>query len=80
MTWQTTIVNDTGAWKTFRPVVDREECIKCYICWKFCPEPCISIDEETGYPVVDLGHCKGCGICAEECPKNCIEMELEVVD
>jgi 2-oxoisovalerate ferredoxin oxidoreductase delta subunit len=68
--------NRTGFWKTYRPVLDKTKCIKCNICWKFCPAPCIEVDEE-GYPVLVLGHCKGCGICAHECPKDAIEMILE---
>ena len=66
----------TGGWRTFRPVLDEEKCIACYICWKFCPDVSVHISE--GHPVIDLDHCKGCGICAKECPKKCIEMVLEV--
>ena len=68
--------NRTGGWKTFRPVMDKEKCIKCYICWKFCPDVAIHAKEEE-YPEFDLEHCKGCGICAHECPKDAITMELE---
>ncbi|MCK5252355.1 MAG: 4Fe-4S binding protein, partial [Thermoplasmata archaeon] len=32
----------TGAWRSFRPVWDREKCIKCYICIDLCPEGAIS--------------------------------------
>ena len=63
----------TGSWRTFDPIVNREECNKCRSCWLYCPEAVISIDEE-GFPVVDYDYCKGCGICAEVCPKKCIEM------
>jgi pyruvate ferredoxin oxidoreductase delta subunit len=63
----------TGSWRTFDPIVNRDECNKCRICWLYCPEAVINIDEE-GYPVVDFDYCKGCGICAEVCPKKCIEM------
>ncbi len=68
--------NLTGFWKTFRPVMDEEKCIKCYICWKFCPDVAISA-KEGEYPVFDLEHCKGCGICAHECPKDAITMVRE---
>ena len=68
--------NQTGFWKTYKPILNKEKCIKCFICWKFCPEPSIDIDEED-YPVVRLKHCKGCGICANECPKDAIKMVLE---
>ncbi|MDG6220338.1 MAG: 4Fe-4S binding protein [Candidatus Thermoplasmatota archaeon] len=68
--------NQTGAWRTFRPIIDQEKCIKCWICWKFCPDVSIKID--SGQPEVDYDHCKGCGICAYECPKDAIRMEKEV--
>ena len=67
--------NLTGAWRNIRPVVDRTNCIKCGICWKFCPEPAIDIVDD--WPVVDYDYCKGCGICAEECPSKCIVMVEE---
>ncbi|MEW5937097.1 MAG: 4Fe-4S binding protein [Candidatus Thermoplasmatota archaeon] len=66
----------TGFWRTFRPVLDPEKCIKCYLCWKFCPDVSVKIGEDS-YPCFDYEHCKGCGICSHECPKNAIEMALE---
>jgi 2-oxoisovalerate ferredoxin oxidoreductase delta subunit len=67
--------NKTGAWRNVRPVIDYEKCIKCMICWKFCPD--ISIYIEDDKPVIDYDYCKGCGICVEECPKKCISLEEE---
>jgi 2-oxoisovalerate ferredoxin oxidoreductase delta subunit len=67
--------NLTGAWRNIRPEVDRTKCLKCGICWKFCPEPSIEIVDE--WPVIDYDYCKGCGICAEECPAKCIVMVEE---
>ncbi len=67
--------NKTGAWRNIKPVIELEKCIKCGICWKFCPEPSIDIVDE--WPVVDYDYCKGCGICAEECPAKCIVMVEE---
>ncbi|MFO7618407.1 MAG: 4Fe-4S binding protein [Thermoplasmata archaeon] len=69
-------VNRTGFWKTFKPVLDAEKCIKCGICWKFCPDVAV-IMKPGELPSFDLEHCKGCGICAHECPKNAITMILE---
>jgi len=48
----------------------------------FCPEPCITHDEEDkshekGKIIIDYEYCKGCGICANECPRHCIEMVKE---
>jgi len=60
---------ETGSWRSFRPVRDDEKCIHCLICWIFCPDSAIIV--EDGKVVgVDLDHCKGCGICARECPKK----------
>jgi len=70
------IENKTGDWRTFMPVVDKEKCIGCKICWFYCPEGCISMVE--GKAVVDYDYCKGCGICANECPVKAIEMKREV--
>jgi len=66
----------TAGWRTFRPVIHLEACTKCNVCWKFCPDVAIRIDEQ-GWPVVLLDYCKGCGICAEECKPLAIEMVKE---
>ncbi len=62
----------TGSWRSMKPIMDKECCIKCWICYNFCPESSV-IKTEDG-PEIDYDYCKGCGICAEECPKNCIKM------
>ena len=67
--------NRTGAWRNIRPEINLENCIRCGICWKFCPDVAIYIENE--YPVVDYTYCKGCGLCAEECPVKCITMVEE---
>lgn len=76
ITLGTTLSNFTGDWRTFMPVVDESKCIRCYICWKFCPEPAIYIRED-GHVAVDYDYCKGCGICANECPTKAISMVRE---
>jgi len=67
---------ETASWRTMRPVIRLEACTKCNVCWKFCPDIAIAINEE-GYPVVLLDYCKGCGICAEECKPRAIDMVKE---
>ena len=67
----------TGDWRSQRPVLDKEKCIKCGLCFLFCPEGCIKQDKE-GYFISDQYYCKGCGICASECPRQAIEMTEEV--
>ena len=56
----------TGDWRSQRPVFTKERCIKCGICYIFCPDAAILMGAE-GYPDVLLEYCKGCGICAREC-------------
>ncbi len=79
----------TGTWRTYKPVIDYKKCIRCMICWKFCPEPSIIIVPNDKYgspnpaiskldaPEIAYDYCKGCGICANECPAKCINMVLE---
>jgi pyruvate ferredoxin oxidoreductase delta subunit len=62
----------TGAWRVFKPVVNRENCNGCGICALYCPDAVIREDL-----VIDLAFCKGCGICANECPKKAIAMVRE---
>ncbi|WOF16698.1 4Fe-4S dicluster domain-containing protein [Methanoplanus sp. FWC-SCC4] len=63
---------NTGSWRTFKPVVDREKCNSCGNCYRFCPDAAITTDFE-----IDYDFCKGCGICAEVCPKKAISMVRE---
>lgn len=66
----------TGDWRSRRPVVDQRQCIKCAVCWIYCPDAAIQQTEE-GYYLADLDYCKGCGICAQECLTGCITMVEE---
>jgi 2-oxoacid:acceptor oxidoreductase delta subunit (pyruvate/2-ketoisovalerate family) len=80
MTLESSRAIKTGSWRAFRPILDRELCNNCYLCWKFCPDASIHI-LENGDIEIDLDFCKGCGICETECPKKAIELipeEFEV--
>ena len=66
----------TGDWRLQRPIWDKQRCIKCGICYIFCPEPSIRQDKD-GFFEADLYYCKGCGICAHECPTGAIKMVEE---
>lgn len=66
----------TGAWRSQKPITDTKKCIKCGICYIYCPEGCVKRDEQ-GYFLADLYHCKGCGICARECWPKAIKMVEE---
>jgi pyruvate ferredoxin oxidoreductase delta subunit len=63
----------TGDWRTERPVLDKEKCVKCGLCWIHCPDAAIRLGED-GYYEANLYYCKGCGICASICPVGAITM------
>jgi len=67
---------ETGSGRTQRPIYDTNRCIKCGICYIFCPEGCIEQNAE-GYFEANLFYCKGCGICAQECWTKAITMVEE---
>ncbi len=71
-------VNETGTWRTYRPIHSKEKCIQCLQCWIVCPDDAIVVEDEKVVGV-DLYHCKGCGICAVQCPAKpkAFEMKLE---
>ena len=67
------VLRKTGDWRSQRPIIDREKCNKCGLCWLYCPDAAIE-PLNDGYYETDLFHCKGCGICAKVCPKEAITM------
>ena len=62
----------TGGWRTFRPVIEPDQCSKCGLCSLYCPEAAISEDLN-----IDYDFCKGCGICARECKPKAIKIKRE---
>lgn len=67
---------ETGSWRSFRPVRDKEKCTNCLICWIYCPDSAIIV-EDGKIKGFDYAHCKGCGICAAQCPRKAITMVEE---
>jgi 2-oxoacid:acceptor oxidoreductase delta subunit (pyruvate/2-ketoisovalerate family) len=65
------------AFKEAQRCLALRQCESCEICGLFCPDLCITRNEETGEVIIDLDYCKGCGICASVCPKGAIQMVLE---
>jgi len=63
----------TGDWRSRYPSFDYTRCIKCGLCYIYCPEACIE-QRDDGYFESNKYYCKGCGICASECPKDVISM------
>jgi len=65
----------TGDWRTERPIWDKDKCTNCLLCWMFCPDSAIML--EDGKVVgIDYDHCKGCGICAKECPPRVHALDM----
>jgi pyruvate ferredoxin oxidoreductase delta subunit len=63
----------TGDWRVKYPYLDKKICINCLICYIYCPEKCIEVDDDK-IGEINLKYCKGCGICATECTKGAIRM------
>ncbi|MFQ6086102.1 MAG: 4Fe-4S binding protein [Candidatus Bathyarchaeia archaeon] len=70
--WKSAEENETGSWRTLKPVISNKKCTVCLLCWVFCPDGAIKLKE--GGVVVNYEFCKGCGICAKECAPRAIEM------
>ncbi|GAB4298249.1 MAG: pyruvate synthase subunit PorD [Myxococcota bacterium] len=68
--------NKTGDWRSFKPEWDHTKCVKCGVCYVYCPDAAI-YEDERGYFLANLDYCKGCGICAVECWTACITMREE---
>jgi 2-oxoacid:acceptor oxidoreductase gamma subunit (pyruvate/2-ketoisovalerate family)/2-oxoacid:acceptor oxidoreductase delta subunit (pyruvate/2-ketoisovalerate family) len=65
----------TGTWRTERPVRLEKNCTDCMLCYRFCPDFSIVVNEEcTEVLGIDYDHCKGCGICKAVCDFNAITM------
>jgi len=71
--------NKTGAWRSMRPVVDKNKCVACSICLKLCPDSAIDFKKFNNQDKASINYdyCKGCGLCAKECPFKAISMEKE---
>jgi pyruvate ferredoxin oxidoreductase delta subunit len=61
------IVFKTGTWRSSEPVLNKDNCIDCLLCWLYCPDIAIFV-RDGKMEGFDLDYCKGCGICALECP------------
>jgi pyruvate ferredoxin oxidoreductase delta subunit len=66
----------TGSWRAKRPLWDKVKCIKCGLCYIYCPEGCVTEDAD-GFFEANLDYCKGCGICVKECWTGAIKMANE---
>ena len=72
----TAALYETGDWRSRRPVHDKAKCTNCLICWIYCPDSAIIV-EDGKVAGIDYAHCKGCGICARECPPKIRAIEMK---
>lgn len=63
----------TGDWRSLKPAYNKDRCIKCGVCYMFCPDAAVKL-EEDGYIKINDFYCKGCGICSKECPVGAFKM------
>ena len=63
--------NKTGTWRTDRPVINKEKCTACGICWIVCPDN--SPFRKGKVFDINYDYCKGCLICMKECPFKAID-------
>ena len=66
----------TGDWRSSRPVWDKSKCVRCGVCYLFCPDMAVRKQPDGSFEA-DLYYCKGCGICARECITGCIKLVPE---
>jgi pyruvate ferredoxin oxidoreductase delta subunit len=66
-----------GDWRSSRPIWDFDKCVKCGICFLFCPDAAIREKADGYFDAGDYFYCKGCGICSMECPTQAIKMVEE---
>jgi len=71
----------TGTWRVTKPLFDNSKCIKCRLCWLYCPENVIDLAErEDAFITIDYTYCKGCGICVDVCPTDALKLVAEEGD
>ena len=69
------LVEKNAGWRTFKPVIDKDICVNCLICYLVCPDGVIHKSENM--VDIDYDFCKGCGVCANECNVDAIKMIKE---
>jgi len=67
----------TWSFRTYKPNIKLEQCIRCKTCWIFCPDGAIDVRGDE-YPSIDFDYCTGCGICVNNCPVEAIDSQLEL--
>ena len=42
----------TGNWRVFKPILDKEKCVKCLRCWIFCPEATVIRNKDNSIDIM----------------------------
>jgi Pyruvate/2-oxoacid:ferredoxin oxidoreductase delta subunit len=63
------------AFRSYRPVVITENCIRCGTCAQYCSTRCIR-KHKSGLFLPNPECCVGCGRCVEVCPAGAIHLEM----
>ena len=56
----------TGKWRTSKPVMDTDKCVKCGLCARLCPMAAIDPNDVSSV----VGKCIKCCACVKKCPKG----------
>lgn len=60
-----------------RPCFSKEKCVKCYECYKGCPQKAIVLDNEK-YPKLNASKCISCFYCHEICRYKAISLKRKL--
>jgi pyruvate ferredoxin oxidoreductase delta subunit len=72
----TSLLFNTGVWRTMVPSFVEEKCKHCMLCAPVCPDSSIPVKDGKRLDF-DFMHCKGCGICYKVCPFGAISFNKE---
>ena len=68
----------TGNWRSFRPVINHEDCNLCMNCVVFCMDACWQLNEAGDQVEWNAEFCKGCLVCVTECSHGALSKADEL--